>query len=76
MPSTGTARRRPVVIRSRYDVVAVGGGHNGLVAAPYLAGAGRSVLVLERLPHVGGAAVSCQVFEGIDVRLSPPPARS
>lgn len=48
----------------------VGGGHNGLVAAAYLAGAGRSVLVLERLPQVGGAAVSRQVFEGVDVRLS------
>ena len=48
----------------------VGGGHNGLVAAAYLARAGRSVLVLERLPQVGGAAVSSQVFEGVDVRLS------
>ena len=48
----------------------VGGGHNGLVAAAYLARAGRSVLVLERRPQVGGAAVSQQVFEGVDVRLS------
>src|SRR3954469_22555440 len=61
---------RPTVMRSRYDAVVVGAGHNGLVAAAYLARAGRSVLVLERLEHVGGAAVSQQVFEGVDVRLS------
>src|SRR5690348_5256298 len=57
-------------MRSRYDVVVVGGGHNGLVAAAYLARAGRSVLVLERLDVVGGAAVSRPVFAGVDVRLS------
>ncbi|MET0951974.1 MAG: NAD(P)/FAD-dependent oxidoreductase [Aeromicrobium sp.] len=52
------------------DVVIVGGGHNALVAAIYLARAGRRVVVLERLPHVGGAAISAQAFEGIDARLS------
>lgn len=52
------------------DVVIVGGGHNGLVAATYLALAGKSVTVLERLDQVGGAAVSAQAFEGVDARLS------
>lgn len=55
---------------SRYDAVVVGGGHNGLAAAAYLAQAGRSVLVLEALDHVGGAAVSALVFPGVDARLS------
>ena len=55
---------------SRHDVVIVGGGHNGLVAAAYLARAGRSVLVLERRDHVGGAAVSERPFAGVDARLS------
>jgi phytoene dehydrogenase-like protein len=50
--------------------VIVGGGHNGLVAAAYLARAGRRVLVLERLDHVGGAAVSAHAFDGVDARLS------
>ncbi|MEV8632719.1 NAD(P)/FAD-dependent oxidoreductase [Streptosporangium sp. NPDC051023] len=58
------------MFRSRYDVVIAGGGHNGLVAAAYLARAGRRVLVLERLDHVGGLAVSARVFPGVDARLS------
>ena len=57
-------------MRSRYDVVVVGGGHNGLVAAAYLARAGRSVLVLERSGRMGGAAISEAPFAGVDARLS------
>ncbi len=57
-------------LRSRYDAVVVGGGHNGLVAAAYLARAGRSVLLLERAAEVGGAAISAQAFAGVDARLS------
>lgn len=52
------------------DVVIVGGGHNGLTAASYLAQAGLSVAVLERLEEWGGAAVSAESFPGVDARLS------
>ena len=56
-------------MRARSAVV-VGGGHNGLTAAAYLARAGLTVTVLERLPHAGGAAVSALAFPGVDARLS------
>ena len=48
----------------RYDAIIIGGGHNGLVAAAYLAKAGRKTLVLERRPMVGGAAVTEEIFPG------------
>ncbi|MEI8149642.1 MAG: FAD-dependent oxidoreductase, partial [Actinomycetes bacterium] len=53
-----------------YDVVIVGGGHNGLVAACYLAKAGKSVLILEKEDSLGGATVSQQVFPEYQARLS------
>ncbi len=51
-------------------VVIIGGGHNGLVAAAYLAKAGKKVLLLERLDYFGGAATSIEAFPGIKARLS------
>jgi phytoene dehydrogenase-like protein len=49
---------------TRYDTIVIGGGHNGLVAAAYLARAGMKTLVLERRPMLGGAAVTEEVFPG------------
>jgi len=49
---------------NEYDVIVIGGGHNGLVNAAYLARAGKRVLVLERRHIVGGAAVTEEVFPG------------
>lgn len=59
-----------MTVRDSYDAVIVGGGHNGLVAAAYLARAGQTVLLLERLAATGGAAVSTRPFAGVDARLS------
>src|SRR2546428_3720569 len=48
-----------------WDAIVVGGGHNGLVAAAYLAKAGQRVLVVERRPIVGGACITEEVFPGV-----------
>ena len=47
-----------------YDAVVIGGGHNGLVSAAYLARAGLKTLVLERRHVLGGAAVTEEIFPG------------
>jgi phytoene dehydrogenase-like protein len=75
---TGIAERlevgRPERFRSLaardWDTVVVGGGHNGLTAAAYIAGAGRSVLVLERRERLGGACTLERPF-GDGYEVSP-----
>ncbi|HTS72202.1 MAG TPA: NAD(P)/FAD-dependent oxidoreductase [Gaiellaceae bacterium] len=60
----GKYSRAALADRDSYDAVIVGGGHNGLVAAAYLARAGLRVVVLERRHVLGGAAVTEEVFPG------------
>src|ERR1700759_3136464 len=57
-------------MKSKYDVVILGAGHNGLVAASYLGKAGLSVLLLEKNDYIGGAATSQKVFPDYDANLS------
>src|SRR6185295_12289048 len=58
------------MMKSRYDVVILGAGHNGLVAATYLGRAGLSVLLLEKNNYIGGATTSQKVFPDYDAWLS------
>ncbi len=57
-------------MKSKYDVVILGAGHNGLVAASYLGRAGLSVLLMEKNDYIGGATTSQKVFPDYDARLS------
>jgi phytoene dehydrogenase-like protein len=63
-------RESTIRVRTRYDVVILGAGHNGLVAAAYLARAGLSVLMLEKNDYVGGATTSKRIFPDYDAWLS------
>jgi phytoene dehydrogenase-like protein len=56
--------------KSKYDVIILGAGHNGLVAASYLGRAGLSVLLLEKNDYIGGATTSQKLFPDYDARLS------
>src|SRR5437868_10369603 len=57
-------------LKARYDVVILGAGHNGLVAASYLGRTGMSVLLLEKNDYIRGATTSQRVFPDYDARLS------
>src|SRR6266850_1680908 len=57
-------------MKSQYDVVILGAGHNGLVAAAYLGRAGLSVLLLEKNDYIGGATTSQRIFPDYDASIS------
>ena len=54
----------------KYDAIVMGAGHNGLIAASYLAKAGKSVLMLEAADEIGGATASDRAFKEYDAMLS------
>lgn len=59
-----------MTLDKKYDAIVVGGGHNGLVAAAYLARAGKKVVLLEAENELGGATTSVRPFPEFDARLS------
>src|ERR1700741_2042565 len=58
-----------ILAKTRWDAIVVGGGHNGLTCAAYLARAGKRVLVLESRERIGGANTVEEAWPG--VRMSP-----
>ena len=66
--ATPLARKHSLMARhGKYDCVVIGGGHNGLVCAAYLAKAGRKVCVLERRHVLGGCATTEELWPGYRV---------
>ena len=64
---TSNETERGASMPNQYDVIVIGGGHNGLIAAAYLARAGRRVCVLERRHVLGGCAVTEELWPGYHV---------
>src|SRR5204863_3590977 len=71
MGKVGLPAPLPELASREWDAIVVGGGHNGLTAAAYLARAGRSVLVCERREQLGGACTLEQPFSDPAYRVSP-----